>query len=167
MKKTTGGFMQEIAEIIADDMAEKIDAYILKNEKLIQEIREVLVEDIDVISEEEVLEKTLKIANKLEGIEFTPYIDKTIQRKFYCKFDGLVTVKEEEQTEGDKKTFYYTKWYKKGGVSYFIGYLTIGMIKRLMRRSLKDGCDAIMEMIKSMQKGEEEEKVGKRGKKEA
>ena len=156
MKKTTGSFMQEIAEIIADDMAEKIDAYILKNEKLIQEIREVLVEDIDVISEEEVLEKTLKIANKLEGIEFTPYIDKTIQRKFYCKFDGLVTVKEEEQKEGDKKTFFYTKWYNKGGASYFIGYLTIGMIRSLMRRSLKDGCDAIMEMIKNMQRGEEE-----------
>ena len=150
--------MQEVAEILAEDMREKTDKDILNDAELMREMKEIisdeLKEKIEDLSEDEVREKALEALHKCEGIEFTPYIDKTVQKQFYCKFDGLVTVLEKQEKKNGVNSFYYTKWYKKGGASYYIGWLTVGMIKKMMRRSIKEKCDIIMEMIKSFKKGD-------------
>ena len=95
--------------------------------------------------------KVAEYLKKCAGIEFTPYLDRRLQKQFYCNFDGLIEVQENEQAG----CIYYNKWYSKGGRSYPMAWLPISMIKKLMKDSLKEKKDLIIEIIKEERGGSE------------
>ena len=109
------------------------------------------------MSEEEERERVLEYARKCEGVVFSPYIEERVQKQFFCLFEGQVLVLEEHKEEDGLNKIYYTKWYKKGGASYYIGWLTVGVIKSMMRQSIKAGRDLILMMIKDFKDAEKEE----------
>ena len=154
--KETKEMMQAITEIIAEDMRKMI-----KEGEIDSEIQEVVEDEMkwscEVMSEEEVRERVLEYAKKCEGVVFSPYIEERVQKQFFCLFEGQVLVLEEHKEEDGLNKIYYTKWYKKGGASYYIGWLTVGVIKSMMRQSIKAGRDLILMMIKDFKDAEKEE----------
>lgn len=175
-RKKQKEMMGVIAEIMSEDIREVLDKHPTEVEKKIidveglsdGEVREALgkhpteeelneialkkIINVEGLSDDEVREKAIECAIKCDEIEFTPYIDKIIQQQFYCKFEGFVNVCEESEKKGEGRRIYYTKWYKKGGRLHYIGWLTVGMIRKLMMRSLKMGSDLIMETIEDVDK---------------
>jgi len=149
-RKKQKEMMGVIAEIMSEDIREALGKH--PTEEELNEIALKKIINVEGLSDDEVREKAIECAIKCDEIEFTPYIDKIIQQQFYCKFEGFVNVCEESEKKGEGRRIYYTKWYKKGGRLHYIGWLTVGMIRKLMMRSLKMGSDLIMETIEDVDK---------------
>ena len=141
MKKAVKSESDMIKEAV-EKLAKVVLGDVRNNPELMQKISE--------MTEEEVIEMAIKWSRKCEGIEFSPYIDKKLQKQFYCMFDALVEIEESVKVDGDIKKICFNKTYKKDDFSHSINWLNIATIKMLMRSSLKCGCDLLFESIKNI-----------------
>ena len=126
-----------------------------------KEIIRQIIEDQDLqtieITEEGIKAKVMEWDEKCEGVEFAPYINVNVQKRFYLMFDGLVEIEERIEGDGDSYKVTFNKWYKKNAVSYYIGWLNIINIEHMMKRSIKLKEDIILELAKTFQDDEERE----------